>query len=309
MKRSSAPPIAAAAGQPKMRSAAALNSTTFSFSSTVMMPSIADRRMPSGSSAASVKSVIRQPFAVLTPGTPGPGCRMSPQVTGKYTEMPAAPGFDADQLARRPPVHHGGGLQETTMPRALTIIRDEHRTIAAILHGMEYLVREIRARRKKIDPQVFHAMIYYLDTFAERVHHPKEDKYLFGVLRQRNAEAAGVIDQLEREHAGGAEALRRLAQAMIRYEEGGDKEFGTFEREVGKFVDAYRAHMRKEEEQLFPLALGVLTPLDWVMIDSAFAENRDPLADEREEKDLDRLFSRIVSIAPPPIGIGPAARQ
>src|SRR5262245_45982501 len=102
MKRSSAPPIAAAAGQPKMRSAAALNSTTFSFSSTVMMPSIADRRMPSGSSAASVKLFIKQPSAVLTPGTLGPECRMSPQVTGKYTEMPAAPRFDADQLEPAP---------------------------------------------------------------------------------------------------------------------------------------------------------------------------------------------------------------
>ncbi len=43
------------------------------------------------------------------------------------------------------------------------------------------------------------------------------------------------------------------------------------------------------------------------MIDAAFEENRDPLAAERDEKDLDRLFTRIVSIAPPPIGVGPAA--
>jgi hemerythrin-like domain-containing protein len=193
------------------------------------------------------------------------------------------------------------------MPRALTIIREEHRTIAAILHGMEYLVHGIRSRKKRIDPQVFHAMIYYLDTFAERLHHPKEDQYLFGILRQRNAEAAAIIEQLEREHAGGAEMLRRLAQAMIRYEEGGTKEFPAFEREVSNFVESYRNHMRKEEEQLFPIALGVLTPLDWVMIDAAFEENRDPLAAEREEKDFDKLFTRIVSIAPPPIGVGPAA--
>jgi len=194
------------------------------------------------------------------------------------------------------------------MPRALTVIRDEHRTIAAILHGMEYLVREIRARRKKIDPQVFHAMIYYLDTFAERVHHPKEDQYLFGILRHRHQEAAAIIDRLEREHAGGADLLRRLAQAMIRYEEGGDKEFPAFEREVSNFVESYRNHMRREEEQLFPIALSVLTPLDWITIDAAFDEHIDPLAAEREEKDFDRLFFRIVSIAPPPIGVGSSTK-
>ena len=195
------------------------------------------------------------------------------------------------------------------MSTALATIREEHRTISAILHGMEYLVREIRTKRKKIDPRVFHAMIYYLDSFSERMHHPKEDQYLFGILRQRNANAAQLIDQLEREHAGGAEVLRRLAQAMIRYEEGGAKEFPTFEREVSSFVEGYRNHMRKEEEELFPIALGVFTPLDWVMIDEAFRENRDPLAAARDEKDFDELFNRIVSIAPPPIGVGPAAQQ
>jgi len=191
------------------------------------------------------------------------------------------------------------------MTRALGIIRDEHRTIAAILHGMEHLVREIRVRGRRIDPQVFHAMIYYLDTFAERVHHPKEDRYLFGILRHRDTGVAALIDQLEREHADGATALRRLAQAMIRYEEGGEREFPGFAREVGNFVEGYRSHMRKEEEELFPLALGLLTPLDWRTIDAAFEENDDPLAAAREERDFDKLRERIVSIAPPPIGIGP----
>ena len=190
---------------------------------------------------------------------------------------------------------------------ALGTIRDEHRTISAILHGMEYLVREIGSKRKKIDPRVFHAMIYYLDSFSERMHHPKEDKYLFGILRQRDAAAGALIDELERDHAGGEDALRRLAQSMIRYEEGGEKEFPAFARQVANFIDGYRNHMRKEEEALFPLALRVFTPLDWVMIDEAFRENDDPLAAAREEQDFEKLFTRIVTLAPPPIGVGPAA--
>jgi hemerythrin-like domain-containing protein len=192
------------------------------------------------------------------------------------------------------------------MPRALGIIRNEHRTIAAILHGMEYLVREVHAHRKKVDPKVFQAMLYYLDTFAQRVHHPKEDKYLFGLMKARSEDAARVIAILENEHVAGEESLRRLAQAMIRYEEGGDKEFPGFEREICSFVEGYRNHMRREEEELFPLALGVLTPLDWVMVDAAMEEHTDPLAAAREEKNFDRLFERIVTIAPPPIGVGPS---
>ena len=194
------------------------------------------------------------------------------------------------------------------MSSALTIIRDEHRTISAILHGMEYLVREIRAG-KRIDPRVFHAMLYYLDTFAERMHHPKEDRYLFGIMRQRSTEAHALIAILEEEHAAGSASIRRLTQAMIRFEEGGAKEFAAFEREVHNYAESYRNHMRREEEQLFPLARELLTPFDWVMVDTAVNENLDPLAFARDVKDFEVLFNRIVNLAPPPIGVGPEANR
>jgi hemerythrin-like domain-containing protein len=173
---------------------------------------------------------------------------------------------------------------------------------------MEYLVEEIRAGRK-IDPRALHAMLYYLDTFGERVHHPKEDQYLFGIVRQRSPEARSLIAILEEEHAAGAAAIRRLTQAMIRFEEGGNREFGAFEREVHNYAASYRAHMRREEDQLFPLARSLLTDFDWATIDAAFKENRDPLAAAREERDFSRLFNRIVELSPPPIGVGPEVNR
>ena len=36
------------------------------------------------------------------------------------------------------------GLIQPRMPRAIRIIEDEHRSLAAVLHGLLYLVREIR---------------------------------------------------------------------------------------------------------------------------------------------------------------------
>jgi len=202
---------------------------------------------------------------------------------------------------------HGEIQERIRVPKTLNIIRDEHRSIAAILHGMEYLVQGIRARRKKVDPRVFHAMLYYLDTFSERMHHPKEDQYLFKAMRERSAEAGTFIADLEEDHARGEDALRRLAQCLIRYEEGGEREFPAFEREVENFVRNYRDHMRKEEDVVFPLAEQLLSASDWQAIDRAFEENRDPLAGERDTRDFEKLFDRIVNLAPPPIGVGPEA--
>ena len=193
------------------------------------------------------------------------------------------------------------------MAKALNIIKDEHRSIAAVLHGMQELVRRIRERAVKIDPRVFRAMLYYLDTFTERMHHPKEDQYLFSPLRLIGGGHSALIAELEREHAEGENALRRVEQYLIRYEEGGEKEFPEFAREVDRFVEGYWEHMRKEEDQVFPLAEKLFTPADWDAIDRAFAANADPLAGDRNEKDFRRLFSHIVSLAPPPIGVGPVS--
>jgi hemerythrin-like domain-containing protein len=193
------------------------------------------------------------------------------------------------------------------MLTALNIIRDEHRSIAAVLHGMQHLVRQMRERGAKIDPKVFRAMLYYLDTFSERMHHPKEDRYLFEPLRRRGAGPDVLIAELERNHAEGGNAIRRVEQCLIRYEEGGDKEFSEFAREIDRFVEGYWEHMRKEEEHVFPLAEKLFTQDDWIALDRAFKANADPLASDRDERDFRKLFSRIVSLAPPPVGVGPSS--
>jgi hemerythrin-like domain-containing protein len=190
------------------------------------------------------------------------------------------------------------------MTAALTILREEHRSILAVLHGMDYLVQGIRVLRKAVDPRVFHAMLYYLDTFSERIHHPKEDLYLFKAISERSAEARALIAELEEEHAHGEQALRTLAQTLIRYEQGGDPEFAAFEREVENFARNYRDHMRREEDVLFPLARKALGDADWSRLEIEIRKDRDPLALGSDPEDYDRLFERILETAPAPIGLG-----
>ena len=83
------------------------------------------------------------------------------------------------------------------MPSAVNVIRSEHRSIAAVLHGLLYLIGEIRAGRSAPRFDVLKAMVHYIDAFPERLHHPKEDRYLFVVLRQRTQEADDTLDRLE----------------------------------------------------------------------------------------------------------------
>jgi len=191
--------------------------------------------------------------------------------------------------------------------QAIRIIHDEHRSPAAVLQGMLYLVRETRLRGAKPNFPLFRAMVYYLDTFVERFHHPKEDEYLFKLLCLRHPDAAPLVAQLQSEHRAGGEMLRGLEQALARYEEGGAREFAAFAEAVQSYAAFEWSHMRTEGDRLIPLARIHLTADDWRIVDEAFGKNCDPLVGAQAGTEYDALFRRIVNLAPPPIGVGPPA--
>jgi hypothetical protein len=163
------------------------------------------------------------------------------------------------------------------MSRVLDLIRGEHRSIAAILHGMQYLMNETRSRGTRIDPAVFRAMLYYLDTYSDRMHHPKEDRYLFAAMRSRSREAGAIVEELEREHAGGAAALRDLEQAL------------SATREAVPGVSAFAKAVGVHQRLLGPCKRrneGVSSGRCWARKtgrrSTGRSWNRDPLIDQRE---------------------------
>lgn len=191
---------------------------------------------------------------------------------------------------------------------ALAIIRDEHRSLAAVIHGLRYLLREMREKGARPDFRLLWAMIFYLDEFPEKMHHPKENAYLFARLRQRTGEADAVVAELERQHLAGSRHVREMELALGHYEAGMPDGLEKFAAAVESFAEETLKHMALEESTVLPLAAKYLTPADWVEIGAAFSENGDPRFDAETDHECRDLFSRIVNLAPPPIGVGPAAQ-
>jgi len=186
------------------------------------------------------------------------------------------------------------------------VLYAEHRSLAAVLHGMLYLVRDIRLRGTAPRFDVLGAMVYYIHAVPERFHHPKEDAYLFRLLALRCEEAAPLIDKLQTEHRVGAEKVRALDQALERYRQGGAAAFPAFAEAALAYAGFHWDHMRTEEDRLIPLALAYLTADDWKVIDAAFSGHSDPLFGAEAEHEYEDLFHKIVNLAPPPLGVGPA---
>jgi len=189
------------------------------------------------------------------------------------------------------------------MKDAITIMKSEHRSISAVLQGLKELARMAQDARVRPRFEVLRSMLRYIDEYPEKLHHPKEDEHLFARLVARAPETRPLVEALQAEHVEGARLIRELERALVFLEEGWPAGAREFLAAVDAYADFHWKHMRKEENELLPLAQRHLAAGDWKAIDAAFAANADPIA-EVQERNFDKLFSRIANLAPAPVGLG-----
>lgn len=188
------------------------------------------------------------------------------------------------------------------MNNAIDIIKSEHRALAAVLSGMSAFVEGVEAGKFEPDFTLLAAMIQYVADVPEKVHHPKEDDYLFPAVARRSSAAAAMIDDLQREHQLGPQKIGDLKAALVDYHTAGAAGVHAFRDAIRAYADFQWKHMSKEEKHVLPLARDVLTAEDWAAIDGAFTANDNPW--EGAAGEYKQLFTRIVSITPEPIGLG-----
>ena len=188
--------------------------------------------------------------------------------------------------------------------RAIHIISGEHRTSTAVLHGMLFVLRHVGYGISEPNFELLGAMIAYLRVFPERLHHPKEDAYLFRLLRKRHPAIVPLLDRLQGEHRVNAEKLKAIEDIFGRYRREGSAHLPALYEAVATYAAFHYSHMRAEEDEVLPAAAEYLTVDDWDEIDAAFSGHTDPLFGTEEGFEYDALFRRIVSMAPAPLGAG-----
>jgi hemerythrin-like domain-containing protein len=187
---------------------------------------------------------------------------------------------------------------------AFQIIRDEHAAVAAVLRSMLQMLERGPEDHPIRFFDVVRAMLFYIDEFPERRHHPKESELLFPKIARVAPELVPVIEKLEQDHQQGEHRVRELQHLLLAWELLGDSRRPMFEEAAKRYVDFYLLHMRTEEQELMPVSRR-LSEADWAELNDAFAHHADPLVTGSHDPIYDRLFTRIVMRAPAPIGVGP----
>ena len=185
---------------------------------------------------------------------------------------------------------------------ALRIIKDEHRNLWRLAITLDQVIEEME-QTQKADPAFIGSVLDYFEHFMDGCHHRKEDEHLFRLLRLRSDSAAPLLDRLQAEHRNAPHNLAALRQQLADTVAGRSTVGGLTEA-LRLYLNDQKAHIRTEEQDIYPLAREVLTPADWAEIDAAFLDNDDPVFGSAARAEFRELFHKVASLAPVSVGLG-----
>ena len=158
---------------------------------------------------------------------------------------------------------------------AVRMWQDEHARFARLL---DFLDVQMMAFHEGGHPnyELMRDVIYYLQHYADRYHHPRED-VAFALLLEREPALSPVIKRLMHEHrvinTVGAQLYKFLddilEDAFIARE--------TVEASAATYLVYYRGHIDAEDHEILPQAAKLLKDADWSKVSAAIPAAADPL--------------------------------
>ena len=185
---------------------------------------------------------------------------------------------------------------------ALNIISQDHSNMWRLATTIDAVATELE-EGAPVEVAFFNAAFDYIDQFVDRFHHPKEDDYLFRLLRLRSAEAADILDALQQDHRDGPATLAAL-RARVMAAAAGQVSGAQIATDLRQYTAHLKNHIRTEEKSILPLARNSLMASDWAEINLAFLDNSDPVFGEKAQAEFRQLYHRVVSLAPESVGLG-----
>jgi hemerythrin-like domain-containing protein len=133
-------------------------------------------------------------------------------------------------------------------------LKAEHEGILLMLDVLERMSERIAAG-KSFPTDHLKQVLDFLQVFADRCHHGKEERLLFLAM-----EAAGVPKEngplavMLSEHGRGRLFIAEMKNLVISYEKGESGALLVFTTPALQYVDLLRSHIWKENNVLFPMA-------------------------------------------------------
>lgn len=160
------------------------------------------------------------------------------------------------------------------MENLIETLLEDHLKMGRLLAALDHQI-EVFASGEAPDYDVVVGVAEYFLDYPDKHHHPKEEVIAAKLAEIDPAPSINAAD-LARAH----QTLHRHAQdfreavRVLLIES--DISRDTIVQAARRFMDAESAHMRAEEADLFVRANALLEPEDWIEIEAALGQGRDP---------------------------------
>ena len=148
--------------------------------------------------------------------------------------------------------------RSVSMPGPIEILTHEHRIIERALRALRGVCQRLE-HGASVPADVLAQLVRFIQTFADRCHHGKEEKHLFPTLQEHGVpREGGPIGVMLQEHELGRGFVREMAEAASAYERGESDATSRFVSAAQSYLDLLAQHIYKEDHVLFPIAENVL---------------------------------------------------
>ena len=183
-----------------------------------------------------------------------------------------------------------------TLMRATGVLMKEHRAIEVMLRVLEAISSRAEAD-EPLEQEDLDAIVEFLQVFADKCHHGKEEDLLFPAM-----EAAGIpreggpIGVMLAEHSEGRNIVKRLAAAVDGYKAkrgGAAAEIASAARD---YVRLLSQHIQKEDGILYPMANARMSGDKEAELVEAFKEVERERIGPGKHEEFHALLHRLESV-------------
>jgi hemerythrin-like domain-containing protein len=178
------------------------------------------------------------------------------------------------------------------MSHPLQTLKQEHRVIEKALHALDGICIRLEWG-DRVPSLALVQLVEFINEFADRYHHGKEEAYVFPALERRGiARKGGPLAALESQHEIERELTAKMRHAVADYRDLDPESVQHFVFAARKYSRHLIAHIQAEDSLLFRLADEMLEETDIAEMKEGF-ERAEAELSPRTRDEYARLASEL----------------
>jgi len=175
-------------------------------------------------------------------------------------------------------------------------LKKEHEAIKRMLKIMDKVCDRLDAR-KNIEAGHLENIVEFIQVFADKCHHAKEEDLLFpAMVASGIPNEGGPIAVMLIEHKKGREFVKNVKNAVSGYRNGDAAAASEISKNARGYVALLGSHIDKEDFILYPMADKVLTTAKQSELSKAFEKVEEDIIGHGKHEQFHELLKRLEKI-------------